>query len=181
MKNEHAGAIKGLSIAVVVLSAIGIIGAILIMVFSGLLSAVLLENGPEIAYHLEFNDNGTITGGGTAFDSEDAFFLSMLMMLVGGGVAIWALICCIVALIAGIFGIMHAANPPQARVRHGLGYCRCRYKFSGCRSNHHGPAHHRRGFRQRRQACISLRDDCGSFPATTRASHLVGEARGRGS
>lgn len=106
MKNEHAGAIKGLSIAVVVLSAIGIIGAILIMVFSGLLSAVLLENGPEIAYHLEFNDNGTITGGGTAFDSEDAFFLSMLMMLVGGGVAIWALICCIVALIAGIFGIM---------------------------------------------------------------------------
>ena len=113
MKNEHAGAIKGLSIAVVVLSAIGIIGAILIMVFSGLLSAVLLENGPEIAYHLEFNDNGTITGGGTAFDSEDAFFLSMLMMLVGGGVAIWALICCIVALIAGIFGIMHAANPPK--------------------------------------------------------------------
>ena len=61
MKNEHAGAIKGLSIAVVVLSAIGIIGAILIMVFSGLLSAVLLENGPEIAYHLEFNDNGTVT------------------------------------------------------------------------------------------------------------------------
>ena len=60
MKNEHAGAIKGLSIAVVVLSAIGIIGAILIMVFSGLLSAVLLENGPEIAYHLEFNDNGTV-------------------------------------------------------------------------------------------------------------------------
>ena len=113
MKNEHAGAIKGLSIAVVVLSAIGIIGAILIMVFSGLLSAVLLENGPEIAYHLEFNDNGTITGGGTAFDGEDAFFLSMLMMLVGGGVAIWALICCIVALIAGIFGIMHAANPPK--------------------------------------------------------------------
>lgn len=113
MKNEHAGAIKGLSIAVVVLSAIGIIGAILIMVFSGLLSAVLLENGPEIAYHLEFNDNGTITGGGTAFDSEDAFFLSMLMMLVGGGVAIWSLICCIVALIAGIFGIMHAANPPK--------------------------------------------------------------------
>ena len=31
MKNEHAGAIKGLSIAVVVLSAIGIIGAILIL------------------------------------------------------------------------------------------------------------------------------------------------------
>lgn len=56
---------------------------------------------------------GTITGGGTAFDSEDAFLLSMLLMLVGGGVAIWALICCIVALIAGIFGIMHAANPPK--------------------------------------------------------------------
>ena len=64
MKNEHAGAIKGLSIAVVVLSAIGIIGAILIMVFSGLLSAVLLENGPEIAYHLEFNDNGTAVAVG---------------------------------------------------------------------------------------------------------------------
>lgn len=111
MKNAHAGAIKGMSIAVIVLSALGILGAILVMVFSGVLGAVMLDNG--VAYHFEYNADGSITGGGTALDPDEAFFASMLMMLIGGGLGIWVLVCCIVGLIAGIFGTMHAANPPK--------------------------------------------------------------------
>ncbi len=111
MKNAHAGAIKGLSIATIVLSALGILGAILVMVFSGVLGAVMLDNG--VAYHFEYNVDGSITGGGTALDPDEAFFVSMLMMLIGGGLGIWVLVCCIVGLIAGIFGTMHAANPAK--------------------------------------------------------------------
>lgn len=113
MKNAHAGAIKGMSIAVIVLAALGIIGAVLIMVFSGLLSAVVLDGGPDIAYHFELAENGAIVGGGSSIDPEDAFIVSMLMMLVGGGLSIWVLVCCVVTLIAGIFGVLHAANPAK--------------------------------------------------------------------
>lgn len=115
MQNAHAGSIRGLSIATIVLSAIGIIGAILIMVFSGVLSAVILEGGPDIAYHFELNDDGSITGGGTnaGLDPEEVFFVSTILMLLGGGLSIWVLICCVVGLIAGIFGTLHAANPPK--------------------------------------------------------------------
>ena len=111
MRNAHAGAIKGLSIATIVLSALGILGAILVMVFSGVLGAVMLDSG--VAYHFEYNADGSITGGGTSLDPDEAFFISMLMMLIGGGLGIWVLVCCIVGLIAGIFGTMHAANPQK--------------------------------------------------------------------
>ena len=112
MKNAHAGAIKGLSIATIVLSALGILGAILVMVFSGVLGAVMLDSGVPY-YHFEYNGDGSITGGGSSLDPDEAFFISMLMMLIGGGLGIWILVCCIVGLIAGIFGTMHAANPPK--------------------------------------------------------------------
>ena len=108
MKNAHAGAIKGMSIAVIILS-----GSILIMVFSGLLSAVVLDSGPDIAYHFELAENGAIVGGGSAVDPEDAFIVSVILMLVGGGVSIWMLVCHVVTLVAGIFGVLHAANPPK--------------------------------------------------------------------
>ncbi len=113
MKNAHAGAIKGMSIAVIVLAALGIIGAILIMVFSGLLSAVVLDGGYGLMNDLTY-EYGALDGSYyDYFDAEDAFFVSMLMMLVGGGLSIWVLVCCVVTLIAGIFGVLHAANPAK--------------------------------------------------------------------
>lgn len=113
MKNAHAGAIKGMSIAVIVLAALGIIGAILIMVFSGLLSAVVLDGGYGLMNDLTY-EYGALDGSYYGyFDAEDAFFVSMLMMLVGGGLSIWVLVCCVVTLIAGIFGVLHAANPAK--------------------------------------------------------------------
>ena len=112
MKNAHAGAIKGMSIAVIVLAALGIIGAILIMVFSGLLSAVVLDGGYGLMNDLTY-EYGALDGSYYDYFDEDAFFVSMLMMLVGGGLSIWVLVCCVVTLIAGIFGVLHAANPAK--------------------------------------------------------------------
>lgn len=113
MKNAHAGAIKGMSIAIIVLAALGIIGAILIMVFSGLLSAVVLDGGYGLMNDLTY-EYGSLDGTYYDYlDPEDALFVSILMMLVGGGLSIWVLVCCVVTLIAGIFGVLHAANPAK--------------------------------------------------------------------
>ena len=113
MKNTHAGAIKGMSIAVIVLAALGIIGAILIMVFSGLLSAVVLDGGYGLMNDLTY-EYGSLDGSYYDYlDPEDALFVSILMMLVGGGLSIWVLVCCVVTLIAGIFGVLYAANPAK--------------------------------------------------------------------
>lgn len=113
MKNAHAGAIKGMSIAVIVLAALGIIGAILIMVFSGLLSAVVLDGGYGLMNDLTY-EYGSLDGSYYDYlGPEDALFISIFMMLVGGGLSIWVLVCCIVTLIAGIFGVLHAANPAK--------------------------------------------------------------------
>ena len=112
MKNAHASSIKGLSIAVIILSALGILAAVLLMVFSGVLSAIIMNEGPEL-----MNDMRSEYGGSSMYfndiDPDDAFFVSAIMMLLGGGLSVWLLICCVGGLIAGILGVMHAANPPK--------------------------------------------------------------------
>ncbi len=110
MQNAHAGSIKGLSIAVIVLSALGIIGAILVMVFSGVISAIILDSGPELMNDMQYEYGSSMH---YSFDSDDAFFVSAIMMLIGGGLSIWVLICCAAGLIAGIFGTLHAGNPAK--------------------------------------------------------------------
>lgn len=112
MKNAHASSIKGLSIAVIILSALGILAAVLLMVFSGVLSAIIMNEGPDLMNDMRY-EYGSSSMYLNDIDSDDAFFVSAIMMLLGGGLSVWLLICCVGGLIAGILGVMHAANPPK--------------------------------------------------------------------
>lgn len=146
MKNAHASSIKGLSIAVIILSALGILAAVLLMVFSGVLSAIIMNEGPDLMNGMRY-EYGSSSMYLNDIDSDDAFFVSAIMMLLGGGLSVWLLICCVGGLIAGILGVMHAANPPKLRACHGLGYSRYHFKFPW-RKRHRGClAHHRCRFR----------------------------------
>ncbi len=110
MKNAHASSIKGLSIAVIILSALGILTAVLIMLFSGVLSAIIMNDGPGLMNDMRYEYDGSSMYFND-IDSDDVFFVSAIMMLLGGGLSIWLLICCVGGLVAGILGVMHAANP----------------------------------------------------------------------
>lgn len=112
MKNAHASSIKGLSIAVIILSALGILTAVLIMLFSGVLSAIIMNDGPGLMNDMRYEYDGSSMYFND-IDSDDVFFVSAIMMLFGGGLSIWLLICCVGGLVAGILGVMHAANPPK--------------------------------------------------------------------
>mgnify|MGYP006954265978 FL=1 len=112
MKNAHASSIKGLSIAVIILSALGILTAVLIMLFSGVLSAIIMNDGPGLMNDMRYEHDGSSMYFND-IDSDDVFFVSAIMMLLGGGLSIWLLICCVGGLVAGILGVMHAANPPK--------------------------------------------------------------------
>lgn len=112
MKNAHASSIKGLSIAVIILSALGILTAVLIMLFSGVLSAIIMNDGLGLMNDMRYEYDGSSMYFND-IDSDDVFFVSAIMMLLGGGLSIWLLICCVGGLVAGILGVMHAANPPK--------------------------------------------------------------------
>ena len=105
MKNAHASSIKGLSIAVIILSALGILAAVLLMVFSGVLSAIIMNEGPDLMNGMRY-EYGSSSMYLNDIDSDDAFFVSAIMMLLGGGLSVWLLICCVGGLIAGILGVM---------------------------------------------------------------------------
>lgn len=118
MPNAHAGSIKGLSIATIILSALGVIGAILIFVFSGVFSAIIAESGPDIMYDMGYGHGGSGMhhdgfGYGYDYDYDDAFVVSAIAMLFGGGLSIWMLICNVVTLVAGVLGVLNASNPPK--------------------------------------------------------------------
>lgn len=100
MQQNHAKALKGMSIAVIVLSGLSILGCVtsLVSVF-GLGGGVLGALSPS-----------NMGGYGSYSDAVDIMLLSMAM---GGAFFGWALVCSIVTLVGGIVGLRNGAEPSK--------------------------------------------------------------------
>lgn len=114
MQTNHANAIKGLSIATIILAALGILGAVLTFAITSMMGSMLLEFGPDMV--ASGHASGSVHGMEYEYDMSDeqaVALISMLMSTVGGGISIWILICHVVILIAGIMGLRGYNNPEK--------------------------------------------------------------------
>ncbi len=104
MQTDHANAIKGLSIAVIVFSALAIAG--------GLLGSIVLAAALP---YVETASSSLVQDSGYYTYTEEAI-VAQLMMGVGGTMLIWAMICHVVVLIAGIFSLRNRSNAQKLGV-----------------------------------------------------------------
>lgn len=111
MQQNHAKAIKGMSIAIIVLSAITlagcIIGEIVLIAGGGMVAAY----GPE--YLDGYYSSGHHHSYELAYDTSDAMAFMAIMGIVGGMFLAWAMLVSAVSLIAGIVGLRNCQNPAK--------------------------------------------------------------------
>ncbi|HIS39263.1 MAG TPA: hypothetical protein IAC12_00190 [Candidatus Aphodovivens avistercoris] len=112
MQTSRTKTIKGLNIATIVLSALGIFGMLVCLLFLALGGAAVSSPGfqdavnssitidPESARELE----------AAGLTSNDVYGLMGFVLAIGGAYVVWALICCIVSLVAGIIGLRNCTE-----------------------------------------------------------------------
>ena len=98
MNTSHAKAIKGMSIANIVLASLGIIGILIAWAMLGVGGAAINDSG----YDYFYTDEGYI------IEMSD---INMLLGLLGGFI-FWGFACLVLVLIAGIMGV-RGANKPE--------------------------------------------------------------------
>ncbi len=112
MQNSHAGTIRGLSIAVIILSILSILGMIVSLLFLGVGGVALSD--PELrdaaSYSLSVDPESAYTMEQLGITEDDAFGLMGILLGLGAVYSFWGIICCIVSLIAGIIGLRNCKN-----------------------------------------------------------------------
>ena len=112
MQNSHAGTIRGLSIAVIILSILTILGLIASLLFLGAGGVAL--NDPELrdaaSYSLSMDPDSTYTMEQLGITEDDAFGMLGILLGLGAVYVFWGIICCIVSLVAGIIGLRNCKN-----------------------------------------------------------------------
>lgn len=107
MQTSRAKTIRGLSIAVVILSAISIVGSLFCLVFLGVggvaLSDPELQGMVDSAIYVDPESAAEMER--LNLDSSDVMGMMGVLLGLGSAYIIWAIICSIVSLIAGIMGI----------------------------------------------------------------------------
>ncbi len=115
MPNSDARIVRGLSIAVLVLSALAIAGCLLVLLFLGIGSAALVN--PDIANSaaagIHSNPNALNELEASNLSSTDVFNLAVLGIGVAGAFVIWSMACSLVALVASILGMRNYDKPLQ--------------------------------------------------------------------
>lgn len=112
MQPSHAKTIRGMGIAVVVLSALSILGFLLSLAFVGVGGAAL--NDPSIrdaasgAIYVDPESARAMEELGMTTD--DAFGLMGILLGLGAAYIVWGIICSIIALIAGIICMKNSAD-----------------------------------------------------------------------
>lgn len=112
MQPSHAKTIRGLGIAVVVLSALSILGFLLSLAFVGVGGAAL--NDPSIrdaassAIYVDPESARAMEELGMTTD--DAFGLMGILLGLGAAYIVWGIICSIITLIAGIICMKNSAD-----------------------------------------------------------------------
>ena len=119
--NSDSKTVRGLSIAIVVLAALGILGVIagfaLIAIFG------VAVNDPTVIAEIQNELNGTAYSSGNYFDDDYIYLggmdsgsvLAMLNATVGisAFLLVMGLLCVVVQLIAGVIGIKSCADPTK--------------------------------------------------------------------
>ena len=101
MNTNHAKAIKGMSIANIVLAALGIFGMLIAWAGLGVGGAAISGSGYDYFY----------TDDGLYFTTDD---VSVLLGMLGFLVFL-VIVCAVLILIAGILGVRGAAKPDKLR------------------------------------------------------------------
>ena len=107
MQTSHARTIRGLSIAVVILSVLSILGLIFSLAFIGVGGAALgsEEVRGAASYSLSMDPDSAYTMEQLGITEDDAFGMLGLLLGLGAVYVFWGIICSIVTLIAGIIGM----------------------------------------------------------------------------
>lgn len=107
MQTSHAKTIRGLSIAVVVLSILSILGLLFSLAFIGVGGAALgnEEVRGAASYSLSMDPDSAYTMEQLGITEDDAFGMLGILLGLGAAYVIWGVICSIVTLIAGIIGM----------------------------------------------------------------------------
>lgn len=122
MQTNHANAIRGLSIATIVIAALGLLGCLVGAIALGIGGVAVADYGPaafDAAYESGYYTNGydyeyALTG------QETADLMGLLIAF--GGVAVgWVLLCHVVILVAGIMGLRNCNNPAKLQQVFGWG------------------------------------------------------------
>lgn len=103
MQNLRPGTIKGLSIAVIVLSILSIVGCFILFALLGMVNDVFQNYAyyPEVAMELE----------ASGISEAEALQIMGIMSSVGGVLIFVLLVVSAVSLVAGILGVKNASNP----------------------------------------------------------------------
>lgn len=107
MQTSHARTIRGLSIAVVILSVLSILGMIFSLAFIGVGGAALgsEEVRGAASYSLSMDPDSAYTMEQLGITEDDAFGMLGFLLGLGAVYVFWGIICSIVTLIAGIIGM----------------------------------------------------------------------------
>lgn len=112
MQTNHASALRGLSIAVVIISGLAILACLICVVFVGAGGSYLANLSPEMwEYYLYDGDYYSYDYYG--IDGSDMGALVALMVALGGVMMSVALVFTLPALIAGILGLRNYQNPAK--------------------------------------------------------------------
>ncbi len=119
MQQNHAKALKGLSIAIIVISALALAGCLIGMVFTAVAGSAASTYMPE--YLDSHYDSSYSSSHELAQHADDALALLTLASIVGIGMMGWVVLCSVITLVAGIMGVRNCANPAKLGTVFGWG------------------------------------------------------------
>lgn len=119
MQTNHSKTIKGLSIAVIVISAIGIFSCIAGLFALGMGAFAWDQYGMDSIIYSHNQHDGSMAGHlndgyyGFYYDEDDLFGLVNFALALGGVLAVWELVSSVVTLVAGILGLKRGDEHPR--------------------------------------------------------------------
>lgn len=141
MQNEHTKAIRGLNIAVIVMSALTICGLLIGAVALGLGTAALNEYGPDAIQYSQNHPDHSMAAHmhddyydvDVDIDADDLMGLANFGMAAGFAGIGWELVTCVATLIAAIAGVRHADKREKLGLLFGWGIAGAVAAFLGGR------------------------------------------------
>lgn len=115
MPNPDARMVRGLSIAVLILSILALAGSLLAFAFLGFGGAVISDPSFASSAVQELNSDPTVQNemDSYALTGDDILGLTALGLIVAGIFLGWLVLCSIVALVAAILGMRNYGNPAK--------------------------------------------------------------------
>lgn len=112
MRNSRAKTIHGLSIAVVILSILGLIGSVLALAIFAIGGFAAFDPTVQSSVSASLAVDPGLESGLEYYDlsTSDAMGIVGILMGIGGIYMVWAIICSVISLVAGIVGMRNCDN-----------------------------------------------------------------------